>query len=105
MKVKATKTGYINHRRQKSDSIFELTDRYEVDEQTGEKKLVATADAQFSPKWMKKVETKKYVEVDADTDPNDVEDHDDDGHDHGPVKGKPGRPKKKVEATGNKEVI
>ena len=65
MKVKATRLGYWNHKRRKKGEVFELTDVYEENEE-GEKKLVAKVETQFSPKWMKKVETKRYVEVDED---------------------------------------
>lgn len=46
MKVQATKTGYFGHMRRKVGSIFDVG-----------------TDKEFSEKWMKKVVSKKYIEV------------------------------------------
>lgn len=92
MKVKALKTGYYNHKRQKPGSIFEL-EPYEVVDEKGKEKIVSVEE-QFSPRWMVKVVTKKFIEVDEEV------------HDDGEPEaqeGKKGKGKKK--STGDEEVI
>lgn len=53
MQVRATKTGYYNHGRIKEGQIFVLTERKGLDH-TG-KKIVLSPEAQFSEKWMIRV--------------------------------------------------
>lgn len=103
MKVKATRTGYYNNKRQKPGSVFELVPYQKLDEKgkpvekDGEPVIVSAAE-QFSKNWMVEVKSKKYIEVDEEVEALEESEGDE------PVKGKAkgGRPKK---STGDQEVI
>ena len=71
MKVKAIRDGYYNHKRRRVGEVFDLIEG-KVKNERGEDEVL-TAEKQFSKIWMKKIETKRYVEVDEEIDSDAVE--------------------------------
>lgn len=63
MKVRATKTGYIYHKRRREGDVFELKPfKGYLKKPSGQlESLEMTAEKQFSPTWMEKVDD-NYVD-------------------------------------------
>jgi hypothetical protein len=55
MKVRATRLGYYNHKRQREGAIFDLVPIKKRAED-GKGFVIIPAEAQFSEKWMEKVD-------------------------------------------------
>lgn len=66
MKVKAIRDGYYNHKRRRAGEVFDLIEG-KVKNDKGEEEILS-AEKQFSKIWMKKIEIKRYVEVDEEID-------------------------------------
>lgn len=59
MRVKAKRTGYIDHHLKKAGDVFELVERKGLDRHG--KAIVLSPEMQFSEKWMERLDDKIEV--------------------------------------------